>query len=271
MMKQPDFTPFIPDIYTLLPENMFNNWSSKVGLRIGWKKGHVCPCTAQTGQVNTGCKTCYGRGYYWDSPPVDFFGNITFGHTSVMPEEPGVSVDKKFGVEYTGTPTITIPHMGNLNENAVWNNCGELDAFILYDDTARFNTAFINGVTPAILPYEIGLNILGVFVYNTDQSVSILPSSSYTLSNATVSLIDQPLGLKFVIEYTASSIYLAFRKAGGRVHSRPFGGSVYSGMSKRFHVVGIDWWLRSRFAGDGPNIITPNPPVNTSGTNLFQP
>lgn len=263
-----EFLPYIPPFEMLMPEGMFDAQIANTGLRLGWMQAHTCPCTAANGNARPGCPVCHGRGVYWDKP-LAFKGLITYMHTASAPDEPGAHTDATFGQQQRAEGTLSIPAKGDGGETTVWKNASIFDAYVEYDAPARFNSAFVTG-KPTVLPYSFGAVISSVKVYN-DSTGTISDVKNYTMDGSSVLLPDSfAPGTKFVVEYIANPIYVAYRSAGALPHKRPFGGSISTGIPVRFRVVTLDMWLRTRFTGDGPAVPTmPTPPASSSGQKLF--
>lgn len=262
------FLPFYPKIEQMATSSLFDETIRLYGSRIGWSKAHSCPCSAPTGNPISGCQTCSGRGIYWSSPALEFTGNITYGHTAVSSDDPGECIDMNSGLFKKGEPTLTIPQNGNSNENSVWNNSGPLDAFSLLDTLERENSLGVVGVSN-VIPYECSPQIIGVIVYNSDQSVSVVSPSDYSLVNGAIVLSGYPEGTRYTVEYSANPVFIAFRRGGGAGHSRPFGGSQFSALPRSFRLQRFDVWLRSRFAGDGPTTQAKITPVVSGGNRMW--
>jgi hypothetical protein len=96
------------------------------------------------------------------------------------------------------------------------------------------------------LPYRQNLTVQDVTYYNTatQRAVSV-PATHYTVSGASVTLDPSvfPDGTAYVVEYTASIVYVAFRASGGISHSRPAGSGA--NLPKRFHLELLDVWTRN--------------------------
>ena len=253
--------PHFPDVATQsMPESVLDAQVQNLGIRLGWMKSHVCPCTyavGQPGSPDPGCKTCLGRGVYWDQA-LSFLGHITYMHTSSAPDEPGAMTGDLTGHTQYAEPTLTIPKNGNLHENQVWQQASDWDAFVQYDSNSRFNSTLVVGQT-SILPYQWGVQVMAVTAYDvTDQIV--VPVSGYAWNpSGQVTLPDAyDEGTAYTVEYFALSVFVAYRKAGGHPHTRPFAAGR-TGVPRRFHLMVLDEWLRARGAGESPGF-GQNPP-----------
>lgn len=245
---------WMPPFSQLMPGKAFDVFVQGAGIRFGWMKSHTCPCTLAngvSGSPDPACMSCFGRGVYWDGP-LPFTGFVTYMHTSSAPDEPGVERDTTEGLVQRAEPTLTIPFQGQNEENTVWQNASTFDAYLEYDAPTRFNTVLVSG-GQTVLPYQNGLNVTQVAIYNreTRQSIPVSPDD-YTVSNGSVILSSNyPSETAYTVEYFAQPVYVAFRTAGGLVHARPFGGNQ-GHIPKRFRIVALDLWMRASVAGDGP-------------------
>lgn len=245
------FVPFIPDFKTyLMPEGVLDNSVNAIGMNLGWCRAHACPCTlgkanGAPGSANPMCKTCFGRGIYWDDP-VMFLGLLTYMHTSAAPDEPGVETDPVLGQVMHAAPTLSIPFRnGDGSPCVAWPLAGEKDAYIETDATARFQTPLLTG-SDVYLPYRQNLEILAVTAYDaTNQVVVPVDSAHYTVTGPEVILDPSiyPDGTGFVVDYIASPVYVGFRRSGGIVHSRPAGQGAK--LPRRFHLEMLDVWMRT--------------------------
>jgi len=251
--------PNTPNIANqVMPAVAFNGQVASLGWRFGWMRAHTCPCAYSNGtpgSPNPNCLTCFGRGVYWDVPPADFSGLLTFMHTAASPDEPGNVTNEIFGQVFQGEPVLTIPSDGAHNETLVWNYASTFDAFVEYDARTRYNTTLVVSDAPSaqVLPYQWGVEILSVSAYNLSQQVTQpVPPTAWTYSNGVMALSqDYPEGTAYTVEYFASPVWIAFRKAGGLPHARPLAANS-AGTPKRFHVANLDQWLRARGGGETP-------------------
>lgn len=242
-------TPWLPNFGTqLMPPALSNATIRNNGLRLQWLPSHACPCTYSTGipgSPDPACNTCHGRGRYWDAPQPSgaFTGLITFMHTSEAADEPGITTDPTYGQIAHAEPTITVPS----DVHPVWDLASEFDAYIEQDAVNRWGSVLTVGGN-CILPYQQNLQILSVTTYNSDtKTVMPLTSGSYVVSGAMVALPSYPEGTPYTVEYTASPVWVAFRRAGGLAHDRPFGAGV--SLPKRFRGMLLDIWTRARNNG----------------------
>ncbi|MDE3023134.1 MAG: hypothetical protein KGI54_15010, partial [Pseudomonadota bacterium] len=256
--------PYYPPVATqLLPRAYLDGQIQALGVRLGWMKGHNCPCSYgydMTGTPDPTCNTCHGRGYFWDAPCGTFTGLLTFMHgLGATPDEPGQVADSKYGIVRKGEPTLTVPYA----EQDIWQNMTEFDAVVEIDANSRFRTTFIQGET-SIIPYQQGLSIDSVYIFNrTTQTTFLATSGQYTVSGASVLLNGFDDGTAYSVEFQASPVYIVFRHAGGLPHARPFAAGQ-SQISRRFRVESMDMWLRAR----GQNVTNTSNP-STSPNSLL--
>lgn len=168
-------------------------------------------------------------------------------HSTEASDEPGITMDNKLGQELHAEPTITIPS----DIQPVFSEASEFDAFVEIDTLMRFETAFVvedEGLS-SVLPYQHGLVLESVTAYDAVNQV-ILPisSGSYTVNDGTVSLIGYPVGTAFTVQYKANPVYIAWRRAGGMPHYRPFGAGTDQ-LPVRLRAQWLDMWLRARNPG----------------------
>jgi hypothetical protein len=231
-----------------MPPALTNATIRNNGLRLQWLQSHQCPCTYSTeipGSPDPACNTCHGRGRYWDSPTPDgsFIGLVTFMHTSEAADEPGVTTNPAMGQIAHAEPTITVPS----DVHPVWDLASEYDAFVETDAINRFETVFTVGDNQ-ILPYQQNLEILDVTTYDlAAKEVIPLTSGSYVVSGASVLLPGYADGTSYVVAYNASPVWVAFRRAGGLAHNRPFGAGV--ALPKRYRGMLLDVWTRAQNNG----------------------
>lgn len=241
------FVPFFPNINTLLPQAVLDATVNNLGMRLGWMKSHACPCTYgnpnSNGSPNPRCLTCFGRGTYWDEP-VDLIGLITFMHTSSAPDEPGAALDPVMGTAMRAAPTLSLPYTNRDGSLCIpWQLAAEKDAYVETDTTLRINTPLVAGDF-TYLPYRQNLNVLGVTYYDAATQKAV-PTTQYMVSGSSVILDPTvyPDGTAYVVEYTTSVVYVAFRAAGGISHARPAGSGA--NLPKRFHLELLDVWTRN--------------------------
>jgi hypothetical protein len=241
--------PWLPNFGNqLMPPALSNAMLRNNGLRLQWLQSHACPCTFSSdipGSPDPACNTCHGRGRYWDAPQPSgaFTGLITFMHTSEAADEPGVTTDPAFGQIAHAEPTITVPS----DVHPVWDLASEYDAFVEMDAVNRFGSVLTVGNSP-VLPYQQNLEVLGVATYDSAaKQVVPLASGGYVVSGAAVTLPGYPDGTPYTVEYNASPVWVAFRRAGGLAHNRPFGNGV--ALPKRYRGMLLDIWTRARNNG----------------------
>lgn len=240
--------PFIPPPTPwILPKEPFETFMGNNGLRILWLKSHTCPCSIggpTAGVADPGCNTCQGRGVYWDPPFGPWMGFITFMHMAPSPDEQGISANTQWGNIQHGEPTVTIP----ASAGVVWNDASIYDAFVEMDALTRLSANLVVGGRQAV-PYQQGLSIAAsgaVQVYDpvAQKAVSV---TGYTVSGATVLLPSSyGNGQGYTVEFYANPVYIAYRKAGGLPHARPFGQVQ---LPKRFRLQPLDLWTRANQAG----------------------
>lgn len=249
-MAAPPFpVPFFPNFgRQLMPPELSNAMLRNNGLRLQWLPSHACPCTYSTaipGSADPSCNTCHGRGRYWDPPQAsgNFIGLITFMHTSEAADEPGVTNDPTYGQVMHAEPTITVPS----DVHPVWDLASEYDAYVEVDAINRFGAVLTVGASP-VLPYQQNLQILSVTTYDSDAKVIVpVPAGGYVVSGSAVLLDGYPPGTPYTVEFNASPVWIAFRRAGGLSHSRPFGDGV--ALPKRYRAMQLDIWARARNNG----------------------
>lgn len=174
-------------------------------------------------------------------PSETFIGLRTFMHSTEAADEPGVVMGKDFGMQQHAEPTITIPS----DVATVWAEASELDGFVEIDSHIRTESAMISGGNTYV-PYQQNLEILSVTVFDTvNLKINTLQSNEYTLTNGEVLLIGYPNGTAFTVSYKASPVYVAWRRAGGNVHTRPYGGGT-DALPIRFRAMLLDVWTRAR-------------------------
>lgn len=249
--------PHFPDMATqAMPETVLDAQVQMTGIRFGWMKAHTCPCTYATatpGSPDPLCRTCLGRGVYWDSA-VEFLGHLTYMHTSSAPDEPGAMTGEFTGHTRYAEPTLTIPRHGLLNENLVWQEAADFDAYVQYDATTRVNTTLVAGQTE-VLPYQWGLRVEAVTAYDVDaREVVTVPASGYTATasgQVTLNPEAYSQGTAYTVEYMTLPVFVAYRKAGGVPHTRPFAAGR-TGVPRRFHLMTLDQWTRAQAPGEAP-------------------
>jgi hypothetical protein len=239
--------------YGLFQQN-FDNLITANSVNVVWRKSHACPCTATgggmsgipgvTGTAKPNCRTCHGTGVYWDAPSDPFPVLLTLMNMNRSPDEPGARLDATWGQELTGSPSITLAESVN---PIAWAEASVDDQFIEVDATARYNAVLIAGVRE-VVPFFENLSIASggaVTVWNS-QTYEVSGITSYTVYENQV-LTNLPQGTPYVVEFTASPVYLINRKPGGQPHVRPFGMAQGQSLPRRFQARQIDIWLRARF------------------------
>jgi hypothetical protein len=195
-------------------------------------------------------------------------------HTSSAPDEPGGLIDPTEGLVFHAEPTLTIPYQGEGGENVVWNGASTYDAYAQLDAPTRYNSTLVVGQKTA-LPYQFGVNVDSVAAYNPiTRKAENVPPSDYAvgISGTVILNSSYAVGTAYTVEYEVLPVFIAFRRAGGLPHTRPFAGQI-GFLPKRFRIVLLDLWSRARYPGDGPTGID-NPPQpgateESTGTPLF--
>lgn len=233
---------YFPPASIVLPNAPFDGVIAAYGIDLNWQKSHLCPCIYGgpiTGAPDPACQTCLGRGWYWDAPSDTFRGLITFIHLSPSPDEPGTITSDKFGMIDRGEPTLTIPQTAavpyaNASVNDIYTEVGTHERF----------QAELQAGGNTLLPYQQGLSVPAsgaVTVYDSANSV-VVSVSGYVVSGAQVTLPGTyPTGTSYIVSYTASKAYVAYRIAGATPHERPFANLP---LPKRFRLQALDLWLR---------------------------
>jgi hypothetical protein len=242
--------PFIPNITPwLMPEQPFEQLMQQVGVRLAWLKSHSCPCTFSgptIGSADPACQQCQGVGTYWDNPSVPFYAFLTWIHISRTPDEPGFFTEEKVGIVQHGEPTLTIPYTAD-SLGLIWQQASIYDAYVELDAVTRYNANLQVGGISAV-PYQQNLSIApsgAVTIYSQTTNL-VTAVTGYTVSGAVVTLpTSYPIGTSFVVEFEASPVYVAFDRAGGAPHTRPFGGTQMR-LPRRFRLQSLDLWLRAR-------------------------
>ena len=253
MMTGQRFIPpqpyFAPMAVQVMPPQTLNQLIRQYTQRFTWMKSHVCPCTFsnadQPGSPVPECNTCQGRAYYWDQPSSEFMGALTYVHVSPTPDEAGQTLNTAFGLAEQSQPLLTIPYDADA-AGTIWSQASAFDAFVAIDSTTRYDVSLTVGNVEAV-PYQQNLTIPptgAVTVWNTATS-GVVVGVSYTVSGASVTLPPQyGPGTSYVVTFTASPVFVAFREAGGRPHVRPFGGEP-SHYPRRFRLQELDRWTRA--------------------------
>ncbi len=202
------------------------------------------------GSADPTCTTCHGRGIYWDRPGTEFVGLLTFIHAVTSGDEQGVVMSPTEGVVNHGEPLISIPANA---PGGIWEYAALEDAYVELDSIIRWRTTLKVGVQTQ-LPYQNNLSVASsgaVTLYNQSTKSSEIVNS-YSVSGGSVILSGYPKGTPYTVEYLASPVYIAWRKSGGMPHVRPFGSGIVN-LPKRFKLVQLDLWLRTKFGGVSPN------------------
>lgn len=255
---------FVPNTAAvLLPENRFDALISEVGQRVGWMRSHACPCTysytvannllSTQGSAQRDCKTCLGVGFYWDAPGPPFRAYISFMHVAATPDEPGVIMNETFGMAQTADPSLTIPFLNpNLAANDpaqptnAWTNASTDDIFVAVDMVSRY-TAMLQVGGLINLPFQQNLQVapMGAVTVWDPVTSSVVPVINYSVSGPTVTIANYPDGTSYMVEFQAAALYVAWKRAGGMAHIRPFGGGT-DNLPRRFRLQTLDPWMRQR-------------------------
>jgi hypothetical protein len=255
---------YVPSASFLLPPGRFEAVMAQVpAQRVSWMKGHACPCTfsptAVVGRLSTpggaqkACQTCLGLGFYWDAPTVPFRALISFMHMSPSPDEPGTVMNANFGAVQVSEPSLTIPYQtpglaidDPAQPTAAWSDASTDDLFIAVDMLSRYTAKLqVGGIEN--LPFQQNLQIApsgAVTVWDSATS-SVVQVPSYGVSGPTVTIDGYPNGTSYMVEFQSASLYVAFRRAGGLPHVRPFGGGTLN-EPRRFRLQTLDFWTRQR-------------------------
>lgn len=243
--------PFYPPISPfLLPNQAFDNLITNLGQRFCWLKSHACPCIygGQTpGAPDPQCRTCHGRGIYWDTPSDPFQALFIYVSRFSTQSQPGAQMDTDQGLNQNSEPSLTIPQVAG----TVWGEASVFDIFVQIDALTRYNANLTKGGV-TVLPYQQELSVAvsgAVTIYDPDTS-SVISISGYSVSGAAVELPSEyPVGTAYTVEFIAAPQYVVYRSAGGAPHIRPFGGLPEP---RRFQLQQLDLWLRARSQGDIP-------------------
>jgi hypothetical protein len=256
-----------------MPASAFNSLITNYGMRLLYMRAHSCPCSQSTGTAgaaNPACQQCDGRSVYFDQPGLLFAGFITWQHGPGSPDEPGVHMSATLGQIQQGEPTLTIPSTGPNYENVVYQAASEFDAYVELDAAYRSSATLIAGVKE-VLPYDQGIQVLSVTVFNSQTlNAEVLDRSAYQVRAGRV-FLNEPFvkGTPYTVEFNALPVYVAFRKAGGLTHTRPFG-LGNSSLPKRFHLANLDVWTRTTAADtagpQAPFYAGPKTLMGTTGT-----
>ena len=255
---------FVPDTATvLLPEERFDALINEVGQRVGWMRSHPCPCTysftqqnnriAIEGAAQRACQTCHGIGFYWDPPGPPFRAYISFMQMAATPNEPGVVMNDTIGMVQMADPSITIPYFNTNLDPAdpaqptdAWVNATTDDLFVAVDMVSRY-TAMLQVGGQTNLPFQQNLSVgpVGaVTVWNpTTSSVEVV--TDYAVTGPEVIINGYPDGTSYMVEFQAAAVYVAWKRAGGLPHIRPFGGGTDK-LPRRFRLQTLDPWMRQR-------------------------
>lgn len=259
-------TPFfIADCATtLLPEYRFDAMIGAIGQRVSWMRSHSCPCTySHTTQLNRlstpgsaqrSCVRCRGLGTYWDNPSPPFICYISFIHVAKSPDEPGTIMNEVVGPVQTAEPTLTIPYsnprLGPFDPgqpSEAWTHASTDDAFVAVDMLSRY-TAMLQVGGTTNLPFQQNLQIAptgAVTVWNT-TTLNVDKVANYSVQGPSVLIDGYPRGTTYMVEFLAAPYYVAWSRAGGLPHIRPFGGGVPINEPRRYRLQSLDLWTRQR-------------------------
>ena len=217
-------------------------------------------CRFQALPIQRACNVS-GTGIYWDAPSAPFMVGMSFMHMSPSPDEPGAVQNHDFGPFASQEPSVTVPYADiNGNPLPAWQSMSVDDMLCAVDHHARFTVGLqVSGITA--VPFQNNMVVAptgAVTIYNPlTFTVSVV--SGYTVSGTSVLLPDTyPPGTGYMVEYTASPLYVAFRRAGALPHNRMFGGGI-DNLPTRFRLQTLDYWTRQRVGGAVPNVFPPNP------------
>jgi hypothetical protein len=162
-------------------------------------------------------------------------------HTSEAADEPGVVMDPRVGQVLHAEPTISI----GSDMQPIWDDASEYDAFVELDTLQRFETAMLVG-RDTIIPYQQNLTVLSVSIYDTTlRKAVVVDPTGWTNTNGQITLLGAPDGTSFTVAYKANPVYVAWRRAGGNIHARPFGQGT-DALPRRFRCMLLDLWTRAR-------------------------
>lgn len=174
-------------------------------------------------------------------------------HLSPTPDEPGTVQDPKFGTFQVAEPTLTIPYQtpglavdDPTQPTPIWRDASTDDIFVAIDMLARY-TAKLQVGGQVNLPFQQNLQIAaqGAVTVWDQATASVVPVANYAVVGPTVTIGGYPNGTAYMVEFQAAGLYVAFRKAGGLPHVRPFGGGTVN-EPRRFRLQALDFWTRQR-------------------------
>jgi hypothetical protein len=260
--------PYIPPLAPwILAGTGFDTLISRAGVRTTWARSHTCPCvfagataTANpfVGSADPRCQKCFGVGVYWDEPSAPFMAAISFMHMSPSPDEPGTIVNGEIGTVQMTEPSLTIPAYNPLNPGVLlpaWQFSSTDDRFVVLDMQTRFTAVLQTGVNE-ILPYQQNIAVASDGAVTTyDPSTGAVSAIPYQVSGARVYLDPTvyPQGTNYMVEFVAAPTFIAFRRAGGLPHIRPFGGGDGPQLPRRFRLQALDLWTRTRINESNPS------------------
>ena len=263
---------WVPPISALMPQLGLEAVLQRLGTRITWFKSHLCPCTGGGSDPATGylipgspdpaCRQCNGYGVYWDAPLGPFTGLITYFASAPSPIEPGIRVDEKFGGYIDSMPVLTIPYAAPTNAASpglatamaqCWQQANFKDLFCEVDATTRFDATLTQGGVDCV-PFQQNLSIQpqGAVTVRDPVNRTVDVVQNYVVSGAQVTLPAgvYPDGTSYVVEFIAAPLFVAFNKAGGLPHIRPFGNATQN-LPRRFHLQTLDYWTRENVPNAG--------------------
>lgn len=236
-------TPSIPSLNHAFPVEIMNRTVAQYGVRLKWLSSSQCPCMyggAVPGSPDHTCQSCFGRGIIWSPETPIFTGLITY--EKYGSRGPGYENDPQVGALISADPNLTI--VATKDAFTVWENASLYDAYVEVDATMRFYASLsVGGIT--VVPYQHSLSIPAtgaVTIWNT-QTKSQEYVTNYTVNGPSVTISGYPEGTSYTVQFTASPVYVAYNKAGGMPHVRPFGNGVVN-YPKRFKIKLLDLWLR---------------------------
>jgi len=116
----------------LLNSAKFNGLFSAVGQNISWRRSYACPCVnPRSGQADTQCATCNGRGRLWLAPVASH---------AVVGNRDALRKITDYGQLDTGDMLLSLP-----SDQAVY-DCGEYDRITMKDKSEPFSLNLISGL-----------------------------------------------------------------------------------------------------------------------------
>ena len=178
---------------------------------------------------------------------------MSFTTMAPTPDEPGTVMNDVFGPVQTSEPSITIPyHNPNLaaddpaQPTNAWINASTDDIFCAIDMVTRY-TAMLQVGGQTILPFQQNLQIapIGAVTVWDPVTSKTVPVLNYAVNGPEVTISNYPDGTSYMVEFQAAALWVAWKRAGGLPHIRPFGGGT-DNLPRRFRLQTLDPWLRQR-------------------------